>query len=168
MGGLDLMDRLISYYPMRFRTKRWPTRVIFNLFTMSLANAWIEYDERRKRKKGMKRNQILDPLLSFREDVGHALCKAELSPICVSGRPSFQSLLNYCPIPEKKAPPAIRPFSDIRYDGFDHWPEATQIKFVQQCKLEHSNKTGRVRCMKCNIYICLNGERNCFKEFQTT
>ena len=29
MGSVDLMDRLISYYAMTFRTKRWPTRVIF-------------------------------------------------------------------------------------------------------------------------------------------
>ena len=101
VGGLDLIDYLISYYPMTFRTKRWPTRVILDLFTMSVANAWIEYRER-ERKKGMKRNQILDPLLSFREEVGQGLCKAELSPIRVRGRPSFQGLLNHCPIPEKK------------------------------------------------------------------
>ena len=29
MGGVDLMDCLISYYPMRFRTKQWPTRLFF-------------------------------------------------------------------------------------------------------------------------------------------
>ena len=105
---------------------------------MSVANAWIEYREQ-ERKKGMKRNQILD-LLSFQEKVG----QAELSPNRVRGRPSFQSLLNYCPIPEKKTPPAIRPVSDFLYDGFDHWPKATQIKSAHQCKPEHCNKTGRV------------------------
>ena len=139
---------------MTFRTKRWSTRVILKLFTMSVANVWIEYRER-EQKKGMKRNQILD-LLSFPEEVRQALCKAELSLNRVRGRRSFRSLLNYCPIPEKKAPLAIRPVSDLRYDGFDYWPEATQIKSAQRCKLEHCNKSGRVRCMKCNVYICLN------------
>ena len=43
MGGTNRMDRLISYYPLTFRTKRWPTRVIMHLFTMSVAKAWIEY-----------------------------------------------------------------------------------------------------------------------------
>ena len=85
---------------------------------MSVANVWIEYRER-ERKKGMKVNQILD-LLSFREEVGQALCKAEVSPNRVRGRPSFQNLLNYCPIHEKKTPPAICSVSDLRYDGFDH------------------------------------------------
>ena len=38
MGGVDLMDCLISYYPMTFRTKQWPTRSILQLFTMRVAN----------------------------------------------------------------------------------------------------------------------------------
>ena len=96
MGGDELMDRLISYYPMTLRTKRWPTRVILHVLTMNVANAWIEYCER-ERKKGMKLNQILD-VLSFWEEIG----QAELSLNTIRGRPSFQSLLNYCPIPEKK------------------------------------------------------------------
>ena len=39
MGGVDLMDRLVSYYLMTFRNKRWSTRVILHLFAMSVANA---------------------------------------------------------------------------------------------------------------------------------
>ena len=105
MEGVELMDRLISCYPMTFRTKRWPTRVILHLFTVRLANAWIKYCGR-ERKKGMKLNQILLDLLSFWEEVG----QAELSPNPIRGRPSFQSLLNYCPIPEKKRDEPFAPF----------------------------------------------------------
>ena len=36
MGEVDLMDRLISYYPLTFRTKRRPTRLILNLLSMSV------------------------------------------------------------------------------------------------------------------------------------
>ena len=42
-GGVDLMDRLISYYFMTFRAKQWPTRVILHLLSMSVVNSWIEY-----------------------------------------------------------------------------------------------------------------------------
>ena len=45
---------------------------------MSVVIAWIEYGEW-ERKKGMKRNHILD-LISFREEFDQTLCKAELSP----------------------------------------------------------------------------------------
>ena len=78
IGGVDLMDRLISYNPTAFRTKRWLTRVILDLLTMNVVIAWTEYREW-EQKKGMKRNHILD-LIQFPEEFDQALCKAELSP----------------------------------------------------------------------------------------
>ena len=140
----DYIDRFISYYPMTFRTKRWPTTVILHLFAQSLSNVWIEYRER-ELKKGMKRNRILD-LLAFQEEIGQSWCKAELSPACFRGRPSFQSFLNYCPIPAKKMLQAVLPVADVRPDGFDYWPEVTQIRYDQRCRLEHCDKIGQVRC----------------------
>ena len=121
MGGVDLMDRLIAYY----QTKRLPTRLILHLLSLSIANSWIGYREG-ERKKYMKRNQILY-LLAFREETAQVLCKTELNPTCFRGRPSFWSILNYYPVPEKKTWPAIRRIFEVRYDGFDHWPEVAQI-----------------------------------------
>ena len=63
MGRVDLMGRLISYYSMTFRTKRWPTRVILYLLSRSLVNSWIEYRER-ELKKGVSHKLVMD-LLSF-------------------------------------------------------------------------------------------------------
>ena len=125
MGGVDLMDRLIAYYPMTFLWKRWPTRMILDLLSLSITNSWIEYRER-ERKQYMKRNQILD-LLAFREEIAQLLGKAEMSPARFRGRPSFQGILNYCPVPEKKTCPAIRPISEVRYDGFNHWPKLPKL-----------------------------------------
>ena len=42
MGGVDKMDFLISLYPMIFRTKRWPTRIILHLVSMSQRVARIQ------------------------------------------------------------------------------------------------------------------------------
>ena len=75
MGEVDKMDFLISLYPMVFRTKRWPTRLILHLISMSLVNAWIEYKEW-EAAQGSRKKNIMD-LLSFREYVAEALCKAE-------------------------------------------------------------------------------------------
>ena len=75
MGGVDKMDFLISLYPMVFRTKKWSTRVILHLVSLSLVNAWIEYKEREAAQSSRKKN-IMD-LLSFQEHVAEALCKAE-------------------------------------------------------------------------------------------
>ena len=163
IGSVDKMDFLISLYPMNSRTKRWPTRVIMHLLSLSMVNAWLEYRDREhvRRNKG---NEILD-LLGFRNVVAQALCKAELNPVRPRGRPSFESLLNYCPVPEKKTKAAVRPVSEVHFDGFDHWPEVVQIKSAQRCKLEGCEKSGRTQCMKCNLFLCLTRDRNCFRDF---
>ena len=96
MGGVDLMDRLISYYSMAFRTKRWQTRVILHLLSMSVVNSWIEYRERELTKR-VSHKLVMD-LLSFREELADSLCKSEVSPARFRGRPSMRSLLSYTPI----------------------------------------------------------------------
>ena len=144
MGGVDLRDRLISYYSMMFRTKRWPTRVIFHLLSMSVVNSWMEYRER-ELKKGVSRKLAMD-LLSFRPELADSLCKIELRTIRFRGRPSMRSLLNYTPIPRKKTPASVLPTAEVRHDGFDHWPEAMRLKSAQRCRLEHCGKSGQIRC----------------------
>ena len=59
MEGKDLMDCLISYYSMTFRTKRWPTKVILPLLSMSVVTSWIEYCER-ELKKGVISKLVMD------------------------------------------------------------------------------------------------------------
>ena len=142
MGGVDLMDRLISYYSMTFRTKRWPTRVILHLLSMSVVNSWIEYRER-ELKKGVSHKLVMD-LLSFREELADSLCKSEVSPARFRGRRSMRSLLNYTPIPRKKTPGSVLLTVEVRHDGFDHWPEAMLLKSAQRCRLEHCGKRKKV------------------------
>ena len=118
MREVDLMDHLISYYSLTFRTKRWPTRVILHLLSMSAVNSWIEYRER-ELKKRVGGKLVMD-LLSFREELADSLCKSEVSPARFRGRPSMRSLLNYTPIPRKKTPASVLPSVEVRHDGFDH------------------------------------------------
>ena len=111
MGRVDLMDHLISYYSMTFRAKRWLTRVILHLLSMSVVNSWIKYRER-ELKKGVSRKLIID-LLSFREELADSLCKSKVSPARFRGRPSMRSLLKYTPIPQKKTPASVSPTVEV-------------------------------------------------------
>ena len=79
----------------------------------------------------------------------------------------MRSLLNYTPIPRKKTPASVLPTVEVRHDGFDHWPEAMLLKSAQTCRLEHCGKSERIRCQKCNVYLCLTSDRNCFHAFHT-
>ncbi|XP_064475770.1 piggyBac transposable element-derived protein 3-like [Ornithodoros turicata] len=43
MGGVDMADRVISYYRISSRVNKWTIRTMFHLFDISLSNAWIQY-----------------------------------------------------------------------------------------------------------------------------
>ena len=98
------MDRIIFYYSVTFRTKRWPTRVILHLFSIRVVNSKIEYREREHKK--VVSHQLVMDLLSFREELASgSLCKSEVIQARFRGRLSMRILLNYTPIPRKKIPP---------------------------------------------------------------
>ena len=132
---------------------------------MSMVNSSIEYRER-ELKKGVSRKMVMD-LLSFREELADSLCKSEVSPAPFRGRPSMSSLLNYTPIPGKKTPASVLPTVEVRHEGFDHWPEAMLLKSAQRFRLEHCGNSGWIRYQKCNVYLCLTSDRNCFHAFHT-
>jgi len=43
MGGVDLCDRMMAYYRMKTRTKKWTIRLMMYFFDLSVVNAWILY-----------------------------------------------------------------------------------------------------------------------------
>ncbi|XP_025202634.1 piggyBac transposable element-derived protein 3-like [Melanaphis sacchari] len=62
MGGVDLCDRMISFYRMKTRTNKWTIRAIFHLIDLAVVNSWIMYkqDQIRKEVPVKKIHQLLD------------------------------------------------------------------------------------------------------------
>ncbi|KAH9374926.1 hypothetical protein HPB48_021897 [Haemaphysalis longicornis] len=43
MGGVDLVDRYVSFYGTKIRTKKCTVRVFAHFLDLAVANSWIEY-----------------------------------------------------------------------------------------------------------------------------
>ena len=49
-----------------------------------------------------------------------------------------------------------------------HLPEMVALKNPMRCRAQSCTGKSRVRCTTCNVYLCLQSERNCFAAFHTS
>ncbi|KAG5865189.1 hypothetical protein JTB14_031896 [Gonioctena quinquepunctata] len=73
MGGVDLMDQLISYNRIFIPTKTWTPRVIMHIVDFALVNRWIEY-KKNCDKFDLPQKQRLT-LLEFRTRVSESMIR---------------------------------------------------------------------------------------------
>lgn len=161
MGGVDKLDFIMSLYPMRTRTKKWPVRVISHFASFALSNSWLEY-LRDANKAGLLRKETLD-MMAFQTDVANCLLNSN-KPQKKRGRPSNDNSRTV----KKKVPNASPlPVITVRYDGINHWPQQVNMANAQRCRREECTSKSRVRCRKCNIFLCLTSQNDCFYLFHT-
>ena len=164
MGSVDNHDRMISYYRIKPKTKKWPVRVIFHFVDMALVNSWLLYREQ-EIKKG--HNRPMD-LLSFRDEVGDSLLLSSANrPSRNSvGRPSRQLDDQTCSsfTQQKRRNTESRPVSDVRHDGVGHWSFVAD-GIGKRCKLDGCGRRSRMRREKCQVSLCMTKDKNCFKKF---
>ncbi|CAH1977177.1 unnamed protein product, partial [Acanthoscelides obtectus] len=67
MGGVDLLDGLISYYRITLRSRKWYLNIFFHFIDLVIVTAWIRY-KADKQIAGLEKKDILDSL-GFRAEV---------------------------------------------------------------------------------------------------
>ena len=73
MGGVDLIDMLVSLYRINIRSKKYYMKIIFHLIDLSIVNSWLLY--RRHCFQLRLPNKKIFSLLQFRVEVAEALLK---------------------------------------------------------------------------------------------
>ncbi|KAI0208408.1 hypothetical protein LSAT2_030110 [Lamellibrachia satsuma] len=151
MGGVDLCDRMISYHRMEARTKRWNLRVISHFIDMVLSNCWIEH-----RIDSQSTMQLYD----FRSTVALALMNAEPESSCDSDTSSEA---------EQGQRRRVSALPDLasRVQAAKHLAVAYDLKNSARCRLENCKGKTRIKCDKCNVFLCLTSARNCFRDFHS-
>lgn len=97
MGGMDLCDRLLSYFPIRTRTKTWTVKFLFHLVDLAIVNAWFQHREERSQNETIKK-EVLESF-EFRPEIGKRLLEStfrsnpncDATPLLKSSRYSLQN-----------------------------------------------------------------------------
>ena len=160
MGGVDLSDMLIALYRTNFKTKRWYLKVLFHCVDIAKVNAWLLYRRYCTQLKVAKKQQL--SLLKFTIAIASGLVNCRRIQKSV-GRPSKRKSDDIV-IPQPRKQPVAMPVADARYDNTSHWPEFREMK--RKCRLCKTDQS-RVYCMKCDLCLCMNNDRNCFLIFHT-
>ena len=162
--GVDLADMLISLYRIRVKAKRWYIKIFWHMVDVAKVNSWLLY-KRHSKQKGIPGNQQLT-LLKFTlqfSDFLIAEAKPQESPRH-PGRPPKRKAAD-SEEPKKTGRKAFipAPSSSSRKDQVGHWPEI-RSKEKGRCRNCPSGYS-RTYCKKCNVCLCLTGEKNCFLAF---
>lgn len=158
MGGVDLMNQMISYYRIFIRSKKWTLRMVTHFIDFSIVQSWIEYKIDCENSKIPKR-QIMD-LLAFRMKLAEQLVfyptiakrTARITLEDVRSKQARSNKSREC-----------RTDENIRYDRFDHYPRHSNNRL--RCKLESCDSKSQVICSKCKVHLCINKNNDCFYEY---
>lgn len=161
MGGVDLLDQLISLYRIYIRSRKWTLRLIFHAVDFAVVSSWLEY-KRDCLELKVPRKEVLD-LLHFRMRLAESLVVAGKPVSRKRGRPSSddsQPISNL-----KRTKEEHRPIPEVRQDLLDHMPHLDGNKEGKRCKNRLCNQKTHFYCDKCNVHLCIKKDRNCFVTF---
>lgn len=129
MGGVDFLDRVISYYKNTVRTRKWAVRVIMHLFDFAIAAGWIQY-RKDQQALGTPKKDILDSM-KFKD---------EYADFLIYGHRKAESDSHdddrTCTLPKPRKKPRIAHPSDVlRTKDVLHLPEipSPSTKIVVDC-----------------------------------
>lgn len=162
MGGVDLLDSLISLYRTKIRSKKWYHRLLFHFLDMITVTSWLLY-RRDCTSNGMKKKEQMR-LYTFKLYIAEGLCKSGEDLQQKRGRPSSAIAGEY-EEKKRKGPAVPIPVSDVRLDATGHWMVMAEQK--GRCKLPGCTGTPKVKCQKCSIHLCFTSANNCFLQFHT-
>lgn len=155
MGGVDLVDRMLSFYRMASRTKKWTVRAVFHFFDLAITNSWLQYksDCQFLAKKPLK---FLDFKLLLGEEL---ISRAQAG---VTSDSDGDSEDDYTPPRQKWKP---QPNAALRHYGAIHLPEMVDETHASRCRRSGCNSKTYVMCTKCKVFLCVSKKGNCFLKY---
>lgn len=162
MGGVDKLDFLMTFYPLKAKTKKWPVRVITHFICFAVCNSWLE-NIRDANAERLPKKEVKD-VTAFRSDIARSLSASNTTVPNRRGRPSTSS-----PDPVRKSYVGIpMPTNSTRFDGDNHWPIHITANFPQRCQNTGCVSKSQVCCRKFGVFLYLRATKDCYYEFRVT
>ncbi|XP_060806296.1 uncharacterized protein LOC132903054 [Amyelois transitella] len=128
---------------------------------LSIVNSWRLYKNDCVANKFPRKDTM--PLLDFRMDVANSLSSL---PDRRPREDCDEDITARVPRRDYKIyRPSLAPTESKRYDGYEHYPISDDIKAPRSCRLEDCNSRSKIKCEKCDVYLCLSRNKNCFKTY---
>ena len=142
--GVDINDQMkVTYEVDRWSKFRFYLRVFFDFLDIAVVNSKIVY------------NKIESALSLSSTDFRYSIAQTMIR--------KFSS--------RKRAVPLSRPSKRSRgpsFDILDHLPDFALSRVrCAFCSSKNVDSRTYVRCMTCNIALCVQNNRNCFKQYHT-
>uniref|UniRef100_A0A674NLN0 PiggyBac transposable element-derived protein domain-containing protein n=1 Tax=Takifugu rubripes TaxID=31033 RepID=A0A674NLN0_TAKRU len=149
MGGVDLTDRMISYYRMSSRTKKWTMRMLMHFTDLALANSWLLY-RKDLTTCGASRKSIMQ-FLEFRMEVARTFLVQHHSQEDDADFPELSEGEDDS-LQGKKRPVMAVPHVSVRRRANAHLPEMISMKNAARCRAAGCTGRTRVRCVTCKVF----------------
>lgn len=156
-GDVMLNKQLQCYRTSSIKTEKWTLKVLLYFLDLALVNSWRLYHNDCK-SNGFLSKDIMS-LLKFRMDVADTLTNTPDRTRRESDEDDFPQTARRT---YKVYRPAIAPSEGKRYDGYEHYPSSDALKAPRSCRMENCGSRSRIKCEKCNVYLCLSRSKNCF------
>lgn len=137
MGGVDLLDSLLSKHSNKMKSKRWYLYIFWHTIRIMLVNAWLSY-RRLCLIMNVQKKNVLNQR-RFQSTLATSLIDVNASK--KRGRPSLETEAGLA----KRQPSQHHPSPDVRKDGYMHFPVTAETRL--RCKL-----CGQKTCVACEKF----------------
>lgn len=140
----------------------WPQAVLWYLTDLALVNSWLLY------RQDYRTASAPLTLMDFRLEVSKALILSSSTDTqdSIPPQPPTEKAhaTNDTPNPSVVEDSPL-PDAATRYDGSGHWPEQLGEGEGGRCRFRDCQRTSRVLCLKCCVFLCISRNHNCFLNF---